>query len=289
MSSPSTLLALSLVTPGLALGTTAAMPGDEVFSVSRKSYEAGEQLRFQTRVELQLTATVLLGFLAQQVSYELLEEETLELQLSAADDGGELSQRVSYPLARRTTVAPLVGERVKDRRVSGKSYLVRRTGDELTVFDAGGAPSREKEAREVRRSCFTVGSEPALFALLPATELEAGAVLQAEGDAAKRLLGLGLDELQADSLQLILRGAGAADELLFDANASLSGEAELGGRRLTLNAQLAGLLVADRTSGRMLRLELSGPLDVGSQGAEAEHNAAGSGTLTIRRDVGRGD
>jgi len=283
MSSRSTLLLICLATAGPALGATAQVADDTNVSVEHRPYEPGEELHLSTRVELQLTTTVLLGFFAQELSYELVEEETLVVTMSAMDDGPK--QQFFYPLAQRTSVVPVVGEKVKDRRVSGKTYTVRRGDDGLTVSNPDGTDTREKEAREVRRSCFAVGREPPLFALLPPGDLEAGAVLRCAGEQAKRLLGMGLDELQADALQLTLRTAGDDSALHFDATASLSGETQLAGRRLTLNAELTGELVADCSTGRMVRLELSGPLNVSSEGADESDKSAGTGTLSIRRVV----
>ena len=286
MPSRTALLLTCLATACLALEASAQIADDTDRTVVHKSYQPGEQLRFSTRVELQLTTTVLLGFFAQELTYELVEEETIVVTQSATDDEDGPTQRVSYPLAQRTSVVPVVGKKVKGRRVSGKSYVVRRGDEGLTVSDPDGTDTREKEAREVRRSCFSVGRRPPLFALLPAGPLETGAVFRGAGDQAKRLLGVGLNELQADALQLTLRSAADDNELRFDATASLSGEAELAGRQLSLRAELTGELVADRETGRMVRLELTGPLDVGSDGAAESDKGAGTGTLSIRRVVG---
>jgi len=286
MSSRTTLLLTCLATACLGIEAAAQVDDEPELIVAHQDYQPGEQLRFSTRVELQLTTTVLLGFFAQELTYELVEEETVLVTMAAADDEDSSSQRLSYPLAQRTSVVPVVGEKVKNRRVSGKSYVVHRGDDGLTVTNPDGTDTREKEAREVRRSCFAVGRSPPLFAMLPVGELKEGAVLRGAGDQAKRLLGMGLDELAADALQLTLRSATEDDELSFDATASLSGQAQLAGRQLTLSAELAGELVADRATGRMLRLELSGPLDVGSDGATESDKSAGTGTLSIRRVVG---
>lgn len=286
MSSRIALLLTCLATACLAQIAPAQAEDAPGLTVDHKAYQPGEQLRFSTRVELQLTTTVLLGFFAQELSYELVEEETVVVTMAAADDEDSSLQRVSYPLAQRTSVVPVVGEKVKDRRVSGKSYVVHRDDDGLTVSNPDGTDTREKEAREVRRSCFAVGRKPPLFAMLAPGALKEGAVLRGAGDLAKRLLGMGLDELQADALQLTLRSATEDNALHFDATASLSGQAQLAGRQLTLSAELTGVLVADRKTGRMVLLELSGPLDVGSDGAAESDKSAGTGTLSIRRVVG---
>ncbi|MFT7464198.1 MAG: hypothetical protein ACI9EF_002547 [Pseudohongiellaceae bacterium] len=291
MSSRHALLLCGFVAAIFALGAhSGSLPdtdNETDVAVTRKGYTVGEQLRSHTRVELQLSATVSLGFVTQPVSYSLTENETYTVVFSSEDDSAELSRQLTYPQAQRITVAPLVGKRVKDRRVSGKSYRVRRSDDGLSVANPDGSETREKEAREVRRSCRIVGNKPALFALLPQGELKPGATFDAEGEPAKRLLGLSLDELTADTLQLTYKGPGEGNQLLFDAGASLSGSAELAGRTLNLNAELTGQLVADRRTGRMVRLELSGALDVGSSGASSADNAAGSGTLSIHRTMSR--
>jgi hypothetical protein len=279
------------VLPALALlllGAALASNGDG-FDVRHARYQPGERIRFSSRIELELTAKLLLGFIAQDVSYELLEEETLDVEFLPPDEDGRQNKRLSYPVRRRTTVAPLVGQRTKDRRVAGKSYVVLERDDGPVVHNPDGTPARDKEAREVLRSYRAIGQQPALFELLPAGNIARGASLHATGEASLQLLGLDIDELTADAMQLTLRGAGGEHELVFDATASLSGAADLAGRQLTLSAELSGLLVVDQNTGRMLRLELTGPLAIGAWTDSDQSSVEGSGTLTIRRVVEPGD
>lgn len=269
--------------PPVSLSGVSGLLGDDPVVLGRRPYPPDERLRFDSLATVDLSAEV--AFANQPLRYDLQEEEVLELTVLA---GEPTRARLAFPLRRTTTVAPLLGRKVKQRRVEGKTYLVTPGDDGPAISDPDGDPTREKEARYVRWAWEVVGGDPPLHALLPAEGLQPGQTLTARGEAAKRLLGLGLEEVRVEQLELTLVGPPADGQARFQARAQLAGSAEVGGQDLSLEAELTGELIADAASAWLVRVELSGDARIASDGGPDDTwQARGSGPLTIRRSLSR--
>lgn len=278
-SAPLVLLLAALT----ALGATPSSD-DDAITVTRRPWQSGERFELSAVAEVKLEAEIGSGFLSQRMSYDIREEERLEVSVREPGDDGRPRMDFAYPVRRNTTVAPIVGRKVKDRRVAGKSYHVVDGDDGPAVLDDDGNDVREKEALHVRASYSVVGRAPTLFALLPADGvLHPGQELTADGPLARSLLGLPIEELVADTLVLRVQGLDEQGALVLQASAHLGGQKELAGRDVRLSVDLAGPYVIDPASGRLLRMELTGTATIVADSDDALLAARGEGTLVLRR------
>jgi len=296
VAAPSPAPAAPPLTPVVTMAAPHAVllraPDDEakpVFTLTPVPYAAGEAFDVETVLEIKLEATIGVGFLAQTINYDLREQERLGVRVQAPEKGEQARREFSYTQREATSIAPIVGKKTKQRRVHGKSYVIIAKGDDRIVNDASGTVVREKEAKYVRATFLALGGvQPALFSCLPdegETALTVGQTIEVGSEAAKRLLGLPLDQLEIESLTLTVTGAGPDGTLDLNAEATLGGEAEIGERALSLEGSLAGPIIIDPATARVSRMELTGSASIVSESEESMLSGSGQGDIVLRKMV----
>jgi hypothetical protein len=290
------LLALmfSVMVPGVSADDSppSPPPKDAVF-FTRVPRKPGDQFVSRTRLELKLDAQVGLGFLSQEMAYGREEEEVLVVRILPEEDGA-LRRSLEFKQRRTTSTVPIVGKKVKDRRVAGKTVFVTSKDGKDTVHNKSGAEVKEKVATEVGYSLRILGTEPVFFAVMPEGDdvfLVPGKTINVTGEDARRIVGLPFEELNVDGLQLTLRRPAKPDAPLavFDATASFSGNTVVGDSQLQLTASLSGEVSVARNTMHIATVEMKGHVDAQHEpmpGAEAGLlSATGNGPLVIRRKI----
>ncbi len=278
-----------------AVATDHSAVATEGIEFQARAWQAGESYTSTTRMELKLDAEIGLGFLSQEVTYVAEEEELLEVDVLADSAEGSLQRTLHFVSRSATKTLPLVGKKTKQRRVAGKTFNVTSTGEGHEILNVSGKPVNEKLARDVGFTLNILGEEPALFSLFERskpTVLEVGHVLEIEGDAARRIVGLPFEQLNIDQLQLVLRAPTDPDSPLasFDAEAAFSGSMELGEGMLSMKASLDGVVTVERDSLRIMKVKLKGRVKAKQAPGETGGmvSAKGSGPLSIRRQITNG-
>jgi hypothetical protein len=272
--------------PGTTSGSGANTPTSTLFT--RAPWRAGDGFRSKSRMDLKLDAELGLGFLSQNVTYDLKEEESLDVSVLEPGEAGELRRQLAYKSRTSTRTLPIVGKSTDERRVHGKTFLVTQGDGEPELERVGGGKVRDKVAAEIDLSLKVLGTEPVFFSVLPQgseVAVEIGESIDVKGEIARRIVGLPFDELNVDSLRLTFRGTDDSKRAVFDAAASFSGSTALGDGDVSLTANLNGQVIVAADTMRIARVELKGKVKARQTEGGNTMSAKGSGPLTIKRTI----
>jgi hypothetical protein len=208
------------------------------------------------------TKIVQSGQVAHESSADLRRQQQRTIDVLAVAGGRAVKARATFDVSRRQTpddakpqLAPLP--------IEGKSYLMSREGDKLTVTDLDGKMPPLEEFKLVSESLASVGQPNPLAAILAGRAMRVGQRVFVPREMAQALLGFGSPELaEVQRFELTLHRLasleqGGAPVAVFAVAIDVQPE-QAGEYAIRLNGEMA----VEPATCRLASLDLAGPVQV---------------------------
>ncbi len=141
------------------------------------------------------TKIVQSGQVAHESSADLRRQQQRTIDVLEVADGRAVKAKATFDLSRRQSPDDQAPAELKLLPIDGKSYLMSRDGDKLTVTDLEGGIPPLAEYKLVAESLESVGQPNPLAVVLAGRELRVGQRVFVPRDLAQALLGFGSPEL----------------------------------------------------------------------------------------------
>jgi hypothetical protein len=252
--------------------------------------------RVVQRLGLQMAVTTKIiqsGQVANESSTQLRRQQQRTIDVLEVTDGRATKARASFEVCRRQLPDHPDPTKLTSQPIEGKSYLIIRNGDELTVTDAEGRMPPLEEYKLVAEALDGVGKPNPLTALLAGRDVPVGQPWLVPREIAQSLLGLGSPELaEVHRFELTLvRVAKPADG---DGDAVAVFRAAIVMKPVTeegLAIDLNGELAVEPSTCRLAAVDLAGPVHATTiertRLGMFQHSVSGELRAAIRSQFGR--
>lgn len=246
-----------------------------------KPPQVGQQGNHQSDVSLDLNTTYrqagqLISFDSQQIVRHL--ERRVKV-LEVADDRA-MKVEVQFPKATETVTHSKQSEGSQPQAIEGKTYLVERRGENLTVANTQGKPVPEQEQTLVARCMDMVGRTSPLAKYLDGKQLKVGQSLRLPVELATELLGTKEAGVVAKSVVFSLAEVKREKDQTV-ANFEMQIGLELPGSD-TMNIQ--GIVQLNPETCQVIAVDFSGPLakhDVQTAADGSTFEISANGTMKV--------
>jgi len=242
------------------------------------------------------TKIVQSGQVANEGTNRMRRQQQRTIEVLDAVDGRLTRARVSFETSRRQSPESGKPDDFSPQPIEGKTYLMRREGDKLSVTDPEGSIPPLEEFKLAMESLESVGKPNPLAELLAGRSLAVGERLPVPRDMARTILGLGDQTGAVRRFDLTLvrtidaqgppGGDAGAQAAVFRAHIELEPD-----NVSPLSVTLDGELAVEPSSCRLLSLDLAGPVAMSSvertAGGIYQFSAAGELKMAIRSQYGR--
>lgn len=252
----------------------------------------GDTVDQRLAVELALATKITQsGQVAHESTNEMRRQQQRTIEVLEIADGRAAKARVAFALSRRQSPENADPNKLMTQPIEGKSYLMARDGEQLTVTDLAGAIPPMDQFKLVAESLENVGKPNPLATLLVNRRVAVGELIRVPRDMVQPLLGLDdpLGTVHRFELTLARIEPPAADrptELAVFATTIEVRPNDVS--PLTIN--LAGEMAIEIGSCRLTSVNLSGPVQLSSiertAGGIFQFSAGGELKLAIRSEYG---
>ncbi len=257
----SALRADDAVQPATAVAPVAPGPAVEFTATETR---VGDRVVQRVGMAFDLTTRIIQsGQIANESSNQLRRQQQRTIDVVEVADGRAVKARASFEVSRRQTPENKNPNELAPLPIEGKSYLMVRNEDELTVTDAEGVIPPLEEYKLVAESLDSVGKPNPLAQVLAGRRVAVGERLLVPREVAGTILGLNAPEFaEVHRFELTLaRLAAAADgepELaVFQAAIEVRPEAED-----AMAMRLSGEIAVEPQTCRLAAVDLAGPVQV---------------------------
>lgn len=242
------------------------------------------------------TKIVQSGQVANESTNRMRRQQQRTIDVLEAIEGRVAQARVSFQASRRQSPENSDPNDFSPQSIEGKTYLMRREGDKLTVTDAEGTIPPLDEFKLVMESLESVGKPNPLGELLAGRTLAVGDRLLVPREMARTILGLGdqLGTVRRFELSLVRTTDAKASNEKVDANLTAVFKAHIEvapNDSSPLSVTLDGELAVEPSSCRLLAIDLAGPVGMSSvertAGGIYQYSAAGELKMAMRSQYGR--
>jgi hypothetical protein len=210
-------------------------------------------------------------------------DQRRRLEVLNSAEHGPATAAVTYDLAEQTVVEPGGSSETMRQPVMGKTYIVRREGEELVITDEAGRVPAPDELQIVAANMETLGRPNPIGLFLHQRTIAPGERLQLPADLAADLIGFRGAPSVGDvrDFRMTLVGTATEDskrcavfEVRLDA-ASREGS--------NLNMRIAGRLLIEIVTCRAVSAHLSGPVSLTETHGpnDAAYSLSGQGNLAV--------
>ncbi|MCA9258981.1 MAG: hypothetical protein KDA61_07265 [Planctomycetales bacterium] len=224
--------------------------------------QAGDRVEQQTAVRLQLKVQIAQsGQIAHESVSDLGREQRRQIEVLEAEGREVRRARVAFLSSRNQTPENPQPDQLMPQAVHGKSYLVKRKGEQLTVTDVEGAIPPMDEYEIVVDAVQHLGKPHPLAETLLRRPIGVGETLLLPRATAEQLLGLGeqLGDVRrfALTLQRVEPGEGpqASPQAVFVASIET-----VANERSPMELSLQGEVVVEIATCRALEARFQGPV-----------------------------
>lgn len=236
------------------------------------------------------------GQVANESTTRMRRQQQRTIDVLEAAEGRVTQARVSFQTSRRQSPENADPNDFSPQPIEGKTYLMRREGDKLTVTDAEGDIPPLEEFKLAMESLESVGKPNPLADLLTGRTLAVGERLLVPREMARTILGLGdqLGTIRRFELTLVRTAESKSDERPDDiaTTAIFKAHIEVAPDNASpLSVTLDGELAVEPSTCRLLSIDLAGPVAMSSvertAGGIYQYSAAGQLKMAMRSQFGR--
>ncbi|MCO5167257.1 MAG: hypothetical protein M9894_12965 [Planctomycetes bacterium] len=255
-----------------------AATAEETVTLTWRPPAEGSTRTDTKHMEMKLNLVVRLnGQVVQDANMSMREDEETAVTVQAVTGDAASKVQVEYRRAEKVQAQDQVEERATSPTL-GKTYVVERKGEELTVTAADGSAPPEEEQEVVAKDQRDLGKPDRFFRLLPKEPVTVGQVIAVSPEDAREVFPP--DDMEVKRFQLKLAGVqeGVAR---FEVEMLAGGEPTEG---MTMTFDLKGDFLVRVADGRPLSLTLAGPMEM--KGLQEEEGTkvefGGKGTMSVR-------
>ncbi len=289
------MLIRSLPVAGLLLLATASLTlGQQTVVFQKQAARPGETAQQSLQCDLQLTMSIRQGGqVVQEQKQGLVRAQQRHLTILQVDRDKPLQAEVQY-IESTVTVQPdgLAAQKI-EQSIGGKTYLVTRAGEKLTVtYPDGSAPPAE-ELDVVMGNMETFGLPNPIAEFFHGKKVRVGETLKLPTHLAQELLGFAETPGGVSGFQLKLVEVRAAEKkglspvAVFDIQLQAENPADESGVQM----QLAGQLEMEVNSCRSRAVRLQGPVvseeTHGPKEGEFQVRSEGQIDVAVKADYSR--
>ncbi len=245
----------------LTAWTTSVASSAETYQVHFHAPQVGEEVALAIDLNLELKVDVTqFGQAIDSTSHGLTHRQERQMRILEANRNGATKVQVDYAKATQTVHSQ--GKPVSNavQPVAGKSYLVARTGEQLTVTDLSGQTPPEAELQIVKDHLQFLGRPNPLVTFFANRSFKIGQRVKVPVQLAKELLGFGNTVGHVDTFGMTLSevrtiegvscGVFQIDFVAKDNN------------NTAMTMDIGGELILQLPTGRTLKASLAGPVSV---------------------------
>lgn len=257
----------------------AARPGDRV------DQKLGVELGLTTRITQS-------GQIAHESQSKMRREQHRVIEVMEVQDGRATKARATFHLSRRQSPDSPNPEEYAPQCIEGKTYLMSRSGDQLTITDPTGATPPPEELKLARESLENVGKPNPLAALLINRHVVVGQPILVPRDLVQELLGFQdpLGTVRRFELTL-LRVDPASDEHPAPRGVFRTSIMVVPNEDSPLSIHLTGEIAVETETCRLAYVDLKGPVQLSSiertAGGIYHYSAGGELNLSIQSGYDR--
>lgn len=302
-----TLAALASLLLGAAAMARAETPAAEEapISLAAATSPAGPPVRFRQqpavagdRVEQRLgvhldlaTKITQSGQTAHESTNRMRRQQHRVLQVLEVADGRAVRAEASFPVSRRQSPENTDPDELAVQPIEGKTYLMRRDGEQLVLTDLAGHIPPQEEHKLAFESLENVGKPNPLAALLVERHVAVGQRILVPRDLVEQLLGFDDPIGAVRRFELTLHRVLPTDAEHPAPRAVFQTRIEIVPNDASpLEITLAGSMIVETTTCRLASVELAGPVRLSSiertAGGIFQFSAGGELNLAIRSDYG---
>jgi hypothetical protein len=284
------------VEPAAATAPTPLPPPSvtaEIVRFRQQPAEVGDRLVQRLGVHLGLATKITQsGQTAHESTNEMRRQQQRTIEVLEVAEGRAVKARASFEVSRRQSPEHENPEELAVQPIEGKSYLMTRTGDRLTVTDEEGAIPPLEEFKLVAESLENVGKANPLAELLTARPIGVGERLLVPREVVQPLLGFEdpLGTVHRFELRLVRVDPSGPDRpaptAVFETNIEVRPD-----DKSPLSISLAGHLAIETETCRMVAVDLAGPVEISSiertEGGIFQFSAGGDLKMAIRSEYDR--
>jgi hypothetical protein len=209
------------------------------------------------------------------------------IEVLEAVDGRAVKAKASFPLSRRQSPESGSPDELATQPIEGKSYIMQREGDRLTITDMAGHIPPAEEYKLVAESLENVGKPNPLALLLVERHVMVGQRILVPRDMVEQLLGFDDPVGSVRRFELTLVRVDEADETHPVERAVFQTGIEIVPNDASpLTISLKGEMVVETESCRLASVELAGPVSLSTiertSAGIYQYSAGGELQLAIR-------
>jgi len=279
------------VIPAAATSTSVAPtdhPHGPVVRFRLRPTQRGDRVDQKLGVQLGLTTKIVQsGQIAHESTNEMRRQQERTIEVLEAVEGRATKVLAAFPHSRRMSPENSQGDELMMQPIEGKSYLMTRHENEMSITDLEGALPPIEEFKLVAESLENVGKPNPLAALLVDRRIAVGERIRVPRDMVQPLLGLEdpIGSVRRFELTLVRveppTGERPVQVAAFHTDIEV---APNDASPLAIN--LAGEIVLETETCRLLSVDMTGPVQMSSiertGGGIFQFNAGGELQIAIR-------
>jgi hypothetical protein len=231
------------------------------------------------------------GQIAHESTNEMRRQQQRVIEVRDANGGRAVKVQATFPLSRRQSPEnPNAGE-LAVQPIEGKSYLMHRDGEKLTITDLDGHIPPQDEYKLVAESLENVGKPNPLAVLLVDRHVVVGQRMLVPREMVQQLLGFDDPVGAVRRFELTLTHLEAptkenpAERAVFQTGIEI-----VPNDASPLTISLKGEMIVETQSCRLTSVELAGPVSLSSiertAGGIFQYSAGGELQMAIRSQYG---
>jgi len=275
------------VEPVAAVSTTTALHGQTV-RFRQQPAQVGDRVVQRLGVHLDLATKITQsGQTAHESTNQMRRQQQRTIEVLEVAEGRAVKARASFQVSHRQAPENSDPNALMPQPIEGKTYLMSREGDRLTVTDLEGAIPPLEEYKLVAESLANVGKSNPLAELLVDRSLAVGQRILVPRELVQQLLGFDDPIGTVHRFELTLLRVEPADAKHPAPRGVFAAEIEvLPNDASPLAITLSGEMVVETETCRLAAVELTGPVQMSSiertGGGIFQFSAGGELKLAIR-------
>lgn len=280
------------VEPATAISQRVAAPAGKSVRFHQQPTVVGDRVVQRLGVHLALTTKITQsGQTAHESTNEMRRQQHRVIEVLEVVDGRAIKARASFPVSRRQSPEDANPDEFATQPIEGKTYLMTRDGDRLSVTDLEGVIPPLEEYKLVAESLENVGKPNPLAVLLVDRHIAIGQRILVSRDLVQQLLGFDDPVGTVRRFELTLARLEPAVEKHPAERAVFQTKIEIVPNDASpLTITLQGEMVVETQTCRLASVELAGPVQLSSiertAGGIFQYSAGGELKLAIRSQYG---
>jgi hypothetical protein len=268
----------------------ASAPAGKVVRFRQHATAIGDRVTQRLGVQLALTTKITQsGQTAHESTNEMRRQQHRVIEVLEAVEGRATKVQATFPVSRRQSPENANPDELVTQPIEGKTYFMRRDGDQVTITDAEGSIPPQEEFKLVAESLENVGKPNPLAVLLVDRHVAVGQRILVPRDMVQQLLGFDDPVGSVRRFELTLTRLQPADEKHPAERAVFQTKIDIVPDDASpLTITLEGEMVVETETCRLTSVQLTGPVQLSSIERTAagifQYSAGGELNLAIRSE-----